>query len=202
MMKTSLSQSELLTYRTFLRHYVEFSDEEWDIFSSYLYPKVLLKKDFLFEQDTVCSEVGYILEGALRQFSLKEGDEITTYFCFQGELVTSYKSFLTGKSSASYFEALEPVKLILFNKKSFTKLLEDERICLKMERFGRLIAEELICCYEDRVFAFVTQSPEERYLQLLLNGKELIRRIPQRYLANYLGITPVSLSRIRKRILV
>jgi CRP-like cAMP-binding protein len=70
-----------------------------------------------------------------------------------------------------------------------------------MERFGRLIAEHYLICYEDRVTAFITQTPEERYLQLLSTGREILQRMPQHYIANYLGITPVSLSRIRKRIL-
>jgi CRP-like cAMP-binding protein len=69
----------------------------------------------------------------------------------------------------------------------------------KMERFGRMVAEYLICCYEDRLVSFITQTPEERYRQLLQMQPDLLQRIPQHYVANYLGITPVSLSRIRKR---
>jgi hypothetical protein len=79
-------------------------------------------------------------------------------------------------------------------------LLENPLSGPKMERFGRLVAEYLICCYEERVVSFVTQKPEERYRQLLLKQPDLLQRIPQHYVANYLGITPVSLSRIRKRI--
>jgi hypothetical protein len=69
-----------------------------------------------------------------------------------------------------------------------------------MERFGRMIAEYLICCYEERVLSFLSQSPEERYLHLLESQPAFLQKVPQHYLANYLGIPPVSLSRIRKRI--
>ena len=75
-------------------------------------------------------------------------------------------------------------------------------LAYKMERFGRLVAEYYLCCYEDRVASFVTQTPEERYLQLLSTGREILQRMPQHYIANFLGITPVSLSRIRRRVLV
>ncbi|MNL63070.1 hypothetical protein D3C87_1871610 [compost metagenome] len=68
-----------------------------------------------------------------------------------------------------------------------------------MERFGRLVAEHYICCYEDRISSFILDTPEERYLKMLKTDPDIMQRVPQHYVANYLGITPVSLSRIRKR---
>jgi len=82
------------------------------------------------------------------------------------------------------------------------QMLQNPLLAYKMERFGRLIAEHYLCCYEDRIASFITQSPEERYLQLLQTGKDILQRMPQHYIANFLGITPVSLSRIRKRLIV
>ena len=80
-------------------------------------------------------------------------------------------------------------------------MLNNPMLAYKMERFGRMIGEHYLCCYEDRVVSFLTQSPEERYLQLLNTGREILQRMPQHYIAHFLGITPVSLSRIRRRIL-
>jgi ribosomal protein L10 len=65
---------------------------------------------------------------------------------------------------------------------------------------GRLMAEYIVTCYEDRTNSFITHTPEERYLKLLETGKEILQKVPQHYIANYLGITAVSLSRIRNRI--
>lgn len=79
-------------------------------------------------------------------------------------------------------------------------MLANPIIALKMERLGRLMAEYIVICYEDRANSFVTQTPEERYLKFLETGKDILQRVPQHYIANYLGITAVSLSRIRKRI--
>jgi len=80
-------------------------------------------------------------------------------------------------------------------------MLVDPLIGHKMERFGRLVAEFYLICYEDRMSSFITQTPEERYLSLLATGRDIIQRMPQHYIAHFLGITPVSLSRIRRRIL-
>jgi CRP-like cAMP-binding protein len=74
-------------------------------------------------------------------------------------------------------------------------------LAYKMERFGRLVAEFYLLCYEERIASFITQTPEERYSKLLETGREILQRIPQHYIANFLGITPVSLSRIRRRML-
>jgi CRP-like cAMP-binding protein len=148
----------------------------------------------------VCNEVGFILNGSFRFYFLKDGIEISSYFCFQNEFISSYRSFLKREKSLINIEAMEDSFVLCFSHASLQELLNDERVELKMERFGRKIAEYLICCYEERVVSFVTQTPEERYRLLLENGNDLLQKIPQHYVANYLGITAVSLSRIRKRI--
>ncbi|MGX5689265.1 Crp/Fnr family transcriptional regulator [Arcticibacter tournemirensis] len=191
---------QLNIFRDYLSSFVVFNDQEWDIFSEHLFLRKLKKKALFVESGKVCNEVGFILEGSARYFHIKDGEEVTTYFSIENDLVSSYKSFLTQQASLLHIEALENTEMIVFTSSSLQLLLTDERVNLKMERFGRMVAEAVICCYEDRVFSFVTQTPEERYLQLLQSGSDIIHRIPQHYIANYLGITPVSLSRIRKRI--
>jgi len=96
---------------------------------------------------------------------------------------------------------LEETRLINITYNAWQQMLSHPLIAYKIERFGRLMAEHYLCCTEDRMNSFVTQSPEERYLQLLQTGRDVLKRMPQHYIANFLGITPVSLSRIRKRIL-
>jgi CRP-like cAMP-binding protein len=125
--------------------------------------------------------------------------EISNYFCFQNELISSYRSFLKRIPGGLFIEAMDPSEIICFTHSSLQQLLADSRTAFRMEQFGRSIAEYLICCYEERVYSFITQSPEERYASLLHDQPTFLQRIPQHYLANYLGITPVSLSRIRKR---
>ena len=177
-----------------------FDDNEWDIFREHLYLKSIKKRKQFVTQGKVCNEVGFILQGSFRFFFVKDGIEISNYFCFQNEFISSYRSFLKREPSLINIEAMDDSNLICFSQASLDELLNDDRVVLKMERFGRKIAEYLICCYEERVVSFVTQTPEERYRFLLENGQELMQKIPQHYIANYLGVTPVSLSRIRKRV--
>ncbi|MGI4805411.1 MAG: Crp/Fnr family transcriptional regulator [Janthinobacterium lividum] len=194
--------SAIEVFRMQLEKLVVFADDEWQIFRQHLQYKTLKKKSFFVKAGQVCNEVGFIVSGSVRLYHVKDGEEITNYFCLDHEFVSSYKSFLTQQPSLTYVQALEDMQLVYFTHVSLQQLLNNEKTAYKMERFGRLIAKYLICCYEDRITDFITKTPEERYLQLLQSGTNYLQRIPQHYIAQYLGVTPVSLSRIRKRICI
>ena len=188
-------------YREFLKQYVVFNEAEWILFTQYLTFTSLKKKQFYAVPEKICDKVGFIVTGSMRYYYVKDGQDITNYFSFENELVSSYKSYLTNQPGFTYIQALEDTLLINFTRNAMEQMLTIPALAYKMERFGRLVAEHYLCCYEDRVASFVTQTPEERYLQLLSTGKEVLQRMPQHYIANFLGITPVSLSRIRRRVM-
>ena len=197
-----MEQSAALNiYREFLKQYVVFNEAEWILFTQHLTFTSLKKKQFYAVPDKICDKVGFIVTGSMRYYYVKDGQDITNYFSFENELVSSYKSYLTNQRGFTYIQALEDTLLINFTRNAMEQMLTIPALAYKMERFGRLVAEHYLCCYEDRVASFVTQTPEERYLQLLSTGKEVLQRMPQHYIANFLGITPVSLSRIRRRVM-
>lgn len=197
----AISPLHLAKYRKHLEAYVHFTDEEWKLFAAHLYIKEVKKKECLVTSMHTCKEVGYILTGSFRFFFVRDGVEISNYFCFANELISAYGSFLKQQPGPGNIQAMEDAILICFSYNSLQELLQNERTAFKMERFGRKVAEYLICCFEERLTAFITQSPEQRYMDLLERNAELLQRIPQHYVANYLGITPESLSRIRKRLM-
>lgn len=190
----------LPAFRQQLAKWVFFTDEEWALLTNQLQLRSLAKKAHFTQAGEVCQELGFILTGAVRLYHVKDGEEITSYFCLNNEFISSYKSFLKQVPGSSFIQALEATLVITFSHSAIQQLLAHPLTAYKMERFGRLIAEELVFCYEDRVQAFVTQTPEERYASLLTNNPRVVQHIPQHYLATYLGITPVSLSRIRRRL--
>lgn len=191
----------LPAFRQQMDKWVIFNDEEWAIITKYLNFKSLHKKEHFTRAGDICKELGFIVLGSVRLYhDVKDGEEKTSYFSLNNEFICSYKSFIKQEPGFSSIQALEDTLLITFNHSDLQHLLNNPVTAYKMERFCRLIAEHLICCYEDRVQAFVTQSPEERYAALLNGNTRMLQYIPQHYLANYLGITAVSLSRIRKRI--
>ncbi|KEQ30332.1 hypothetical protein N180_14550 [Pedobacter antarcticus 4BY] len=198
----SVSVNELKAFRQGIVPYVNFTDKEWEAAIPFLSSCTIKKKDHFAVNGEVCEHFGFIVGGSVRFYHLKEGTEITGYFCFENEFVSSYKSYLTQQPGITYIQALEETQLVLISYQNMQLMLENPLLGCKMERFGRLVAEHYLCCYEDRVTSFILQTPEERYLQMLETNGSVLLRIPQHYIANFLGITPVSLSRIRRRTLM
>lgn len=188
-------------FREHIHQYVVLTDDEWNILSAYLEIITLKKKKNFAEPGKVCNHIGLVVKGAVRYFHVKDGEEITGYFSFEDEMLSSYKSFLTRQPGLFYIQALEDSQIVTLSHNALQEICFNQIMSFKMERFGRLMAEHYLICYEDRVASFITQTPEERYHKLLETGGEVMQRIPQHYIANYLGITPVSLSRIRRRIM-
>ena len=191
----------LTVFREYLTKFIVFDDAEWAIFKEHLGFRMLKKKKHFAEQGSVCNEFGFVVKGSIRYYYVKDGEEITNYFSFERELVSSYKSFLTRQPGFNYIQALEDTFLITVSYHDLQAMLAHPLLGYKMERFGRLVAEYYLICYDDRMASFITKTPEERYLDLLTTGRDILQRMPQHYIAHFLGITPVSLSRIRRRIL-
>ncbi|MDB4903065.1 MAG: hypothetical protein JWQ63_2346 [Mucilaginibacter sp.] len=191
----------LIIFREQLKKYIEFNDVEWEVFRSHLTFGKLKKKQHFAEPGEVCSDIGFIVSGSIRYYFVKDGQEITNYFSFENEFASSYTSFLTREPGFSYIQALEETTLINISYKDWHQMLAHPLLAYKMERFGRLVAEYYLICYDNRMISFITKTPEERYLELLSTGRDILQRVPQHYIAHFLGITPVSLSRIRRRIL-
>jgi CRP-like cAMP-binding protein len=187
-----------LPLRKHIKQFIRISDEDWALIEPHLAERSIRKHDFMIREGSIGRELGYILEGEMRHFYTHAGEEKTTYFYFENSLVGPYHSCITGLPSRLSIEALSDTRLIVFPYSALKKLFAENQT---WNTFGRLLAEYLGIGLEDRMVGLLTLSPEERYIDLLKsNKKKIIERIPQHLIANYLGITPVSLSRIRNRV--
>jgi CRP-like cAMP-binding protein len=177
----------------------ELADADWDLLLPHLSLKSLKKNQLLIREGKKAIEVGFVIDGMFRQYYTKDGEEKTTYFFFENHFISSYISCITGKPSLISIEALSQSTYISF---PYKVLLDLYAKSMAWQKFGRLIAEYLGIGLEERMVGLLLQSPEERYIELLNSNKtKILERIPQHYIANYLGITPVSMSRIRNRLL-
>src|ERR1700744_3450704 len=189
------------SFRNGLTKFITFTDEEWDLVKQHLGFLKLKKKQYLAVPEKVCDSFGFVVKGSVRYYHIKDGEEITSYFSFENELTSSYKSFLRREPGITYIQTVEDSEIVTISYANLQHMMSDPLLSYKMERMCRQIAEYYICCFEDRVASFITKTPEERYLDLLSTGKDILLRMPQHYIAHFLGITPVSLSRIRRRIM-
>ena len=177
---------------------VRISDDEWAAFEPFIRLKKFKKRENYVVEGQICREVGFILRGSFRQFYVVDGEEKTSFFMFENNFVTDYEGFLKQTKSELTIEAMEDADVLTFD---YDTIQHFYRIYPTFETFGRLIGEYLFMCLQERLKSFMLNSPEERYRRFLKTPESsvILARAPQHYIAAYLGITPVSLSRIRSR---
>lgn len=177
---------------------VTISDIEWNAFDKIVYFKEYKKGDFFLEKGQVCNSIGFIISGAFRAFRTDNvGEEMTYCLHLENEFITSFESFITGNHSNFDVQALENSKIIYFKKSDLIRLYAEYHT---WEKFGRLLAEKMYLSRQSRYKDLLFETAEYRYLKLLENYPDIFQRIPQHFIASFIGIRPQSLSRIRKNV--
>lgn len=189
---TSLSKIE-----AFIRLFIKPNEEEWNAFASILQEKKLKKKALLLEGGQVCNFIGFVNSGVIREYSFENGKESTVDFVSEKQFVVDFQSFLLGKPSRQYLEALTDVDLFIFKKDAINALYDKYKI---WERFGRLIIEHVFCNMEEKRKKIIATTHEEQYRNFVFIYPDVVQQVPQYYIASYLGLTPEHLSRIRKKV--
>lgn len=175
---------------------VKKDKEIWSQFQDYFVEITIPSKTILLHDGEISSHIFYIKKGCLRQWFNKDGKDITLQFFFEKQAVASIDSFLNNKPGLFTIESIEPSNIICVSKDTFEKLneiypdLKDKLNEYLFQRFRN---------YAQLFLSRIKDSPKERYEDLVKNHPEIIKRVPQHYIASYLGITPISLSRIRNR---
>lgn len=151
----------------------------------------------LLQEGDISRKMFFVEEGCLRASINSHGKDVTTQFFFEGSTVASIESFRTNRPSPISIRSVEPTTVLVLQKKDFELILND------FPEVKELLLEIAFRRFEaySRLFtSYITQTPRQRYLTLLKGDPRIIERIPQHYIASYLGITPVSLSRIRHKL--
>jgi CRP-like cAMP-binding protein len=166
-------------------------------YSISLFEKVdLIKGDYFVAEQSLCNQIGFIIKGAVRNFSIQaDGEENTTCFKFEHQFITSYESFSQKKPSKISIQAIEDCVLLIINYNQFHELLE------KIPAWKSILAivmEQEYLEKEHHLRNLNNKSAKEKYLHVLAHSPEIIKRVQLGYIASYLGITHRTLSRIRK----
>lgn len=156
------------------------------------------KGEVIAESGTYCEYIYLIRKGIIRTYLLTpEGEERTTRLAKEKDFTSCANSFLYEKPSTEYLQVVEDCKVIAFKIKEIHKLEHENQRLLRLSYEGM---KETLFEAIQRIEFFTTLTAEERYRTLLKETPDLIQRVPQKYLASFLGVTTVSLSRIRSRL--
>jgi len=185
------------TIRNYFEKFVDVNDFVWSLFTDTLVSETIEKGSVILELGEVENYVSVIESGAVRFVIPNHESETTFGFAFQGHFFSAYDSFVYQKPSKYQIEALTEVKIWRVSHKDLNNLFANTR---EGNLVGRQIAEQFFCGKQDREISFLTKSAEERYYSLFKNQPQLIKEIPLKYIASYIGITPQALSRIRARV--
>jgi CRP/FNR family transcriptional regulator, anaerobic regulatory protein len=180
-----------------IKSIVSLNAKEEEAFLQILEIKTFKKKEYLLQEGQICNKISFINSGSMRCFYNVEGEENTIQFFFNDSWYTEYESFLTGLPTIENMQALENCEVVQIKKNDLYKLYDAMPI---FDRVGRIFAENAFLAVSQLNQMKTNEEPEIRYLNLLKTRPELAQKIPQHYIASYLGIKPETLSRIRKRI--
>lgn len=178
--------------------FIELTDKEIEYFLSLLVPKKLRRRQYHVQAGELCRYEAYVLKGILRQYYIDDsGAEHTISFAMEDWWISDMYGFITGNPSLTNIEAIEECELILIEKNNFEKLLLN---IPKFERFFRIKLQRAFVAHQRRIIENMSMPALQRYLHFVEQYPSLEQRVPQKLIASYLGITPESLSRVRKQL--
>ena len=182
----------------FIQRFVTLSDAEMEEISSKFKSKGVKKNSHLLKQGDTCKDFVFVEKGCLRLYYVKDGIEISVWFAFYPSSAIEVYSFISENPSDYFLQAIEDSEVLYLPKTELKKLYQYQP---KMQEMMRNFWEAVLLDLINRFTALETDSAEKRYLDLLNKQPDYLEKIPQKYLASFIGVTPTSLSRIRKKIL-
>ncbi|GAA4278995.1 Crp/Fnr family transcriptional regulator [Aquimarina mytili] len=159
--------------------------------------KTLKKGTYLLKPGEYIRDFYFMKQGCVSYYTIENGTTQVMEFFTEGYFFTDLYPYIQEIQSESYLEALEDSTVYSISKKDVEKVFDHSH---QLERFGRLSMQRTFVINFQRINQLRNLSNQERYLQLLEKRPSLFQRVPQYLIASYLGLTPVGLSKIRKRL--
>ena len=177
---------------------VSLTTNEYEICKTLFIPKKLRKRQFLLQKGDVCKYTAFVEKGILRSYTTDDkGNDHILQFALEGWWMGDLYSFLTNEPSIYDMDALEDCELLLITQPSWEELFEKVPA---MERYFRILIQNNLIATQRRLMGAMSQTAEEKYLQLVDTFPDCIQRVPQHMIASYLGITRETLSRTRSQL--
>jgi len=180
----------------FIREYISLSDAELEHIARIFKRRTVKKNEYLLQHGETCKDLVFVQRGCLRLYYIADSVEVSVWFAFQHTSAIEIYSFISEKPSSYFLQAIEDSEILYLPKTELNKLY---RTHPEMQEMMRKFWEDVILNLLDRFTALQRDSAEERYRDLL-SKPAYMQTIPQKYLASFIGVTPTSLSRIRRKI--
>lgn len=183
---------------TQVREKIQLTESDAGLIKTFFSPKKIRRRQYLLQEGDVCRHLVFVEKGLLRSYNVDEkGTEHMIHFALEGWWMSDTYSFLSGEVSSYNIDAIEDSELLLITLQGFEEMMLKVPV---MERYFRILFQNNIISKERRLISSISDSAEEKYVRLAESSPQLVQRIPLNMVASYLGITPETLSRIRKKL--
>ncbi|MBO9584642.1 MAG: Crp/Fnr family transcriptional regulator [Flavobacterium sp.] len=183
-----------------LKNKIPLTDEKWNEYIGYFNQIEVPAKMTLLEEGEVSKKLYIIEKGCIRVWFNNNGKDLTTQFFFENQSVASIESFMKKLPSPTTIETIEPSVLWWIHKNDLDKILEEIKEVPELrDRLIDMLFERTFD-YMKYFVSFIKDSPLQRYANLIKERPQILLRVPQHYIASYLGITTVHLSRLKSKL--
>lgn len=182
------------------RNKFPLSDEKWNEYTSCFNRIEIPAKTILLEEGEISKKLFIIEKGCIRVWFNNNGKDLTTQFFFEKQSVASIESFMKKNPSQVVVETIEASVIWWIHKHDLDKILEEiKEIPELRDRLINMLFQRTFD-YMKYFVSFIKDSPAQRYLNLIEERPQIVQRVPQHYIASYLGVSTVHLSRIKSKL--
>ena len=190
-----MPENQLQQMHQVLSSYITITEEEWNLYVPKFTIKKFAKNQMVLSPGSVCKEIYFVNNGLLRVFFVDQKEEEHTFhFSLENTFSADYESFLKKQPSNYSIQAMEPTDVIVM---SFEALHEGYSILEQGEKLGRRLAEDYFFIFGNKIQSLYTESPLQRYNKMNVIFPGIVNRVPQHFIASYLNVSAVHLSRLK-----
>jgi len=181
-----------------IQDYIPLTEDEIHLIDSLFVKEHYPKNAVLLQEGNICQKLFFVAKGIVRFSQLSDGEDRTYVFRAEGAFCNDLESFFRKIPSRNAITTIEPTTVFSITYDNLQVFYNQIRYG---DRFGRLAIEQIFVMVVNHLTTFYSESPEQRYIRFAMDHKHLIQRIPQYYIASYVGVTPQALCRIKKKLL-
>jgi CRP-like cAMP-binding protein len=180
-----------------ISRHIHLTSDEQQLFVSRLKQRKLRKRQYLLQAGDVSKYENFVVKGLLRAYTVDDkGQEHVVMFAMEGWWISDLYSFLTDNPATQHIDALEDSEVLSIERPDLERLYIE---IPKFDRFFRILFQNAFVSHQQRILAGISQTAEQQYFAFIQKYPGLEQRIPQHQIASFLGVTPETISRIRRR---